>query len=70
MMMLNDLSFDSSLHIVEVCAIIFWIGVSYGDIKWMKKEIQHLRDLCEVNFGIARRNHFDDVTRRTKNGEN
>lgn len=46
------MSFDVIIHGVEALAIVFWIGISYGDIQWMKHELRHLRELMEVNFGI------------------
>jgi len=48
----NVISIDVIIHAGEALAIVFWIGVSYGDIQWMKRELTHLRELCEVNFGI------------------
>lgn len=43
---------DTTIHAVEVIAIIFWIGVSYGDLKWIKGELRHLRDVVEFQIGI------------------
>jgi hypothetical protein len=39
---------------MEAVAIVFWVGKTWGDIEWLKKEVTHLRQLCEVNFGIKR----------------
>jgi hypothetical protein len=48
-------SVDLLIHGLEALAIVFWIGVTYGDIQWMKKELHHLRNLMEINFGIGRK---------------
>lgn len=45
-------SVDATVHIVEVGAIIFWIGVTWGDLRWIKSEIRHLRDVVEFQVGI------------------
>lgn len=42
-----NFTFDANLHLLEAIAIIFWIGVSWGDLKWLKSEIKHLRALVE-----------------------
>lgn len=41
------ITFDSGVHLFEVIAIVFWIGVSWGDVKWIKSEVKHLRELIE-----------------------
>jgi hypothetical protein len=49
--MLGTLTFDGGVHIAEVVAIIFWIGVSWGDIKWIKSELKYLRDRFDGYVG-------------------
>jgi hypothetical protein len=44
---MNMITFDGTIHIVEAFAIIFWIGVSWSDVKWIKAEVKHLRELLE-----------------------
>lgn len=41
------MTLDLGIHIGEVIAIVFWIGVSWGDVKWIKQEIRHLREVVE-----------------------
>ena len=35
---------DLGIHLAEVVAIVFWIGVSWGDLRWIKSELAYLRN--------------------------
>lgn len=38
------MNWDMITHGAEVIAIVFWIGVSYGDLKWLKETVRELKD--------------------------
>lgn len=41
------MTLDLGLHLAEAIAIVFWIGVSYSDVQWLKKEVKHLRETVD-----------------------
>jgi hypothetical protein len=49
------MNIDVGVHIAEVVAIVFWIGVSYGDIKWIKSELGHLREIVEAQIFLVKK---------------
>lgn len=38
------MTLDLGIHLSEVVAIVFWIGVSWGDLRWIKGELLYLRN--------------------------
>lgn len=45
------MTFDAGLHIFEAIIIVFWVGVSYGDLRWIKGELQYLRKRVDKIIG-------------------
>lgn len=38
------MSIDLALHLAEIAGLVFWFGKWYGDLQWLKKQQEELKD--------------------------
>lgn len=44
---IQQITLDGGVRLMELVAIVFWIGFTFNDIKWIKDELKHLRIVVE-----------------------
>lgn len=49
------MTFDNSVHLIEVVCIIFWIGFSYSDLQHLKRSVERIENFFFNND--ARKNY-------------